>query len=52
MKSSKVTKGSKFNYNFTTPFGKKVTQVLTVISNDGTWVLFDNGDRYPLIMVS
>ena len=43
--------GVKYNYNFTNIEGEEITQILTIVSNDRDWVLFDNGDKYPLSMV-
>ena len=47
----KNLKGLKYKYKFTNIEGKEITQILTIVSNDEDWVLFDNGDKYPLSMV-
>jgi hypothetical protein len=48
MKNNTIKKGDKINVTYITPFGKKVNQVLTVISVDpySNRVFTDNGKSY------
>lgn len=46
---SQVKKGQKFERTFTSRFGKKITQKLTVVGVFGNSVLMDNGDKYHLV---
>lgn len=46
---NKIVKGQKFEKTFTTPFGKKVTQIITVVAINNNSVLMDSGETFHLI---
>lgn len=41
-----ITKGQKFQINRTTPFGKKISETLTVVAVIGNNVMMDNGKTF------
>tara|TARA_R110002050_G_scaffold155436_3_gene283417 strand:+ start:2717 stop:2869 length:153 start_codon:yes stop_codon:yes gene_type:complete len=44
-----LKKGQKFEKTFTTPFGKKVTQIITIVAINGNSVLMDSGETFHTI---
>ncbi len=40
--------GDKFKYLRTSPFGKEIEEIITVVAIVGTKVIFDTGFEYPL----
>ena len=43
MKNQKLKIGQKFERNYTTPFGKECSEIITIVALTKTSVLFDNG---------
>jgi hypothetical protein len=44
----KVTKGQKFEITRTTPFGKTINEIVTVVAIIRNTVMMDNGREYHL----
>ena len=44
--------GDKFNYKFTTPFGKEVSEVTTVVAIRNNSVMMSNGKTFHLIQLN
>jgi len=44
-----IKRGQKFEKTFTTPFGKKVKQIITVVAINGNSVLMDSGETFHTI---
>lgn len=43
--------GDKFNYEFTTPFGKQISEIITVVAINNNSVLMDNGQTFHLMQL-
>jgi hypothetical protein len=41
-----ITKGQQFQINRTTPFGKEISEILTVVAVVGNNVMMDNGRTF------
>jgi|TARA_R110000772_G_scaffold204424_1_gene314543 hypothetical protein len=41
-----LKKGQKFELSFTSRFGKKITDIITIVCINGNNVLMDNGKTY------
>ena len=44
--------GDKFNYQFTTPFGKEVSEVITVVAIRNNSVMMSNGSTFHLMQLN
>jgi hypothetical protein len=38
--------GQKFQKTFTSPFGKEITEILTIVAINGNSILMDNGETF------
>lgn len=45
-KMNNLKKGQKFELSFTSRFGKKITDIITIVCINGNNVLMDNGKTY------
>ena len=51
MKSNTLKIGQKFNYQFTTPFGKIVKEVITIVAINNNFILMDNGKEFHISQI-
>ena len=47
-----LKRGQKFERTFTTPFGKEVTEIVTIVAINGNSVLMDNGMTFHKLNLS
>lgn len=44
-----LKRGQKFEQTFTSPFGKKITKIVTIVAINGSSVLMDSGETFHKI---
>lgn len=47
-----LKRGQKFQRTFKTPFGKVVTEIITIVAINGDSVLMDNGETFHKLNLS